>query len=887
MTCLDDDTVLGLVEGRLAPTLLVELDVHLDTCDTCRAVIAQVSRANVVERGRTIGRYVIGDLLGTGAMGRVYAAWEPELDRNVAIKLLRDDSAAARARLLREAQAMARLAHPNVVTVHEVGTNGDDGVFVAMELVDGDSLRAWAGSRSWRDKVAMLVEVARGLAAVHAAGVIHRDVKPDNIIVGRDGRARLGDFGLARSDATTTEPAGNTLAVGSTAIAGTPAYMAPELLRGDPASSASDQFSFGVTAYEILAGARPFPGRTWAEIATAIATTTPAALPGPRWIDATIRRCLAADPSRRFPSMQAVAVEMSTKLARRRPLAWIAAAAVVASAATWFVVGGTPKPIEHAVGASEIATTWSPAIHARFASRWHASPDAPAALAAVDTWTSTWIAERDEAIATPMAARDACLDHRRSDFAALVAGLDRSAESSVDRVVDAVAAVGSPIECRTASGGTDPIPADRVDRIRALAGDIAAARAAIALGDARPVLDRTQALVVAAASAGHAPTLAEALLVRAEALRAVDRFADASVAARDAIAAAERGHDDAMAARAWLARVALTAELRALDQADDLAAVAAAAIDRAGAPDRLVAMLARIRGTVAFDRGDLARATAFVTDAGARFVAIGGDHSIEIAATDSILGSIERTAGDLDAAERSHRAALALDRELRGPAHPDVGRDLHNLAGVLRLRGDLDAAEATYRQALAIEVAAARITEAGLTHNSLGLVAMARHDWATARSELEAARDALGGHGDLALAEHNLGLVAAAAGDHAAALAHYKRAGEIYHATIGDDAASPIRLVLDRARSELALGHRDSARELAIRARAAARRANITWIADDATALVTDLEKRVVVAPPVVAVEPSRAAPPPVVVTPPQPPAQPKRDVGAYGSSHP
>ena len=881
MTCLDDDTVLGLVEGRIAPPLLVDLDVHLDSCATCRAVIAQVSRANVVERGRTIGRYVIGDLLGTGTMGRVYAAWEPELDRNVALKLLRDDSAPARARLLREAQSMAKLAHPNVVTVHEVGMNGDD-VFVAMELVDGDNLRAWAGARSWRDKNAMLVEVARGLAAVHAAGVIHRDVKPDNIIVGRDGRARLGDFGLARSETTAREPAHNTLAVGSTAIAGTPAYMAPEVLQGDAADAASDQFSFGVTAYEILSGTRPFPGRTWAEIAMACATTSPAPLAGPRWLDATIRRCLAVDPARRFPTMAAVALELSSRPTPRRPVAWIAAAAIVASAATWFVVG---RASNHGVGAAELATTWSPAIRERLASRWKASPDAPAALAELDTWSSTWIAERDAAVETPMSARDVCLEHRRTDFSALVANLDATviSQGSVDRVVDALGALGSPIECRTASSGADPVPIDQADRIRTLGNDIAAVRAAVALGDARRVVDRTRSLVDAAFVAGHAPTLAEALLVRAEALRAVDRFADASLAARDAIAAAERGHDDTTAARAWLARVALASDVRALDQADDLAVVAAAAIDRAAAPDRLVASLARIRGTIAFDRGDLARATELVTHARGLFFT--DEHAIDIAATDSILGSIARTAGDLEAAESWHREALDIDRELRGPAHPDVARDLHNLAGVLRLRGDLVAAEASYRQALAIEVATARATEAGLTHNSLGLVAMARRDWVTARSELEAARDALGGHGDLALAEHNLGLVAAATGDHAAAIAHYKRAAEIYHATIGDDAASPIRLGLDRARSELAIGHRDLARELAIHARDAARRANITWIADDATALVTDL--RVVVARPVVAVEPSRPPPPPVVTPPTPPTPQPKRDVGAYGSSHP
>src|SRR5439155_17304324 len=260
---------LGLIEGRLAGERLAEADAHLDTCASCRDIVTHVLRDHdvVLARGHSIGRYVIGDLLGAGAMGRVYSAWEPELDRRVAIKMLNE--AGGRERLLREAQAMAKLSHPNVVTVHEVGA-ADEGVYVAMELVDGESLRAWAGTRGpWREVVGVLCEVGRGLAAVHAAGVIHRDVKPDNVIVGTDRRARLGDFGLARAGGgKPSAPEAGAIAIG-TAIAGTPAYMAPEVMRGGAASAASDQFSFGITAYEVLAGERPFAGTTWDELVRA------------------------------------------------------------------------------------------------------------------------------------------------------------------------------------------------------------------------------------------------------------------------------------------------------------------------------------------------------------------------------------------------------------------------------------------------------------------------------------------------------------------------------------------------------------------------------------------------------------------------------------------
>ena len=305
MTCLDDDTVLGLVEGRVV--VGEAIDVHLDSCPSCRAVLAQVAVARVPER---VGGYVLGELIGIGAMGRVYSAVQPGLDRPVAIKLMPGGD-------LREAQAMGRLNHPNVVTVHEVGTT-DDGVFVAMELVDGRDLRAWIG-KPWREVVPLLAEVARGLAAVHAAGVVHRDVKPDNIIVGADRRARLCDFGLAALE-------------GGTTSAGTPAYMAPEVLAGGAATAASDQFSFGVTAYALIAGKRPY-----ARVADG---TEPPALAAPGWLDAAIRRCLARDPAARFADLAEVARVLADRSAGRRPAAWLAtglALAAVASAVTFYV----------------------------------------------------------------------------------------------------------------------------------------------------------------------------------------------------------------------------------------------------------------------------------------------------------------------------------------------------------------------------------------------------------------------------------------------------------------------------------------------------------------------------------------------------------------------
>ncbi len=916
MTCLDDDIVLGLVEGRLAAAALADVDEHLDGCESCRDVISQVARAQapsrVLERGHTVGRYVIGDLLGAGAMGRVYSAWEPELDRRVALKLLVEPGVGARERVAREAQAMAKLDHPNVVGVHEVGTSAD-GVYVAMELVEGMTLRAWADPvRPWREVVSVLIEIARGLAAVHAAGVTHRDIKPDNIIIGTDGRARLGDFGLARAGSSpptaTAEPS---LALGTpaSAIAGTPAYMAPEVLRGAAADPASDQFSFGVAAYEVLAGKRPFGGTTWAALLAAIEDTSVPSVRGvPAWLDDVIRRCLSVAPADRFPSMAALADHLAARATRRRPTTWLvgaAAAAVMASGVTWIAVRREPAAASCDVGAADLAGVWNPQIRGALA------PLGATALASLDGWASQWVLERDAgcraAITAPApvsAARDRCLDQRKAELAAMVGRL-RTNNGLGDRVVDALAQLASPAECRAVlPGGADPLPLDpaKATAARRVQDELPAARAAIALGDARPVLAATAELVQRARDTGHAPTLADALIVRAEALRATSELSAASTAAVDAVAAAERGHDDLLAARAWVVRVATAGDRRDLAAAQDAGSIAAAAVERAGSPPQLAAMVLRQRGLIAYNRGLLDEARTLLTDARLAFIALSGKGSIDVATTESALGSVARAAGDLDAAETWHRSAYAIDRTQRTSRHPDLARDLHNIAGVLRLRGKLDDAAATYHEALAIEEATRGPTsvEAGLTRNSLGLVHMARKDWEHARQELTRARDILtaAGHGDRAFAHHNLGLVEANIGDHRLALTHYARAATAYHDTIGDDTGPAIRLMLDRGRAMLAIDNNDGAGTVLVaKARDAATAIPITWIVTEADALLVrggrEIKRPVRPVAVEVSVEPpirGTAATPPAAADrtpdpgPPEPP-QPKRDVGVYGST--
>ncbi len=268
-----------------------------------------------------IGRFNVLHKLGEGGMGVVYAAHDQDLDRHVAIKLLRTtdgDLGPARARLLREARAMAKLSHPNVITIYDVGTV-DDRIFIAMELVKGTTLRRWlaAKPRTWRGVVERFSEAGRGLAAAHGAGLIHRDFKPDNVLVGDDGRVRVVDFGLARRvDLEDTEPTPPSpdLAVETTdrltltgAVMGTPAYMAPEQWRGLTVDHRTDQFAFAVALWEALFGVRPFGSGTVHVIVTHVLAgeiaSPPEDRPVPTWLRRVLERALSTEPDDRFWSM--------------------------------------------------------------------------------------------------------------------------------------------------------------------------------------------------------------------------------------------------------------------------------------------------------------------------------------------------------------------------------------------------------------------------------------------------------------------------------------------------------------------------------------------------------------------------------------------------------
>jgi eukaryotic-like serine/threonine-protein kinase len=312
--CPSNDTIAELVCHRLPAPRAVDVETHVADCPTCRKIVGVLAQSSLpqlateddalLRPGDTIGRYQILGLIGAGGMGVVYRAHDPELDRPIAIKLLHSelasDPAAARAQLLAEAQLMAKLRHPNVVAVHDVGTHRDL-VFMAMELIPGETLRTWLSvPRPPREVMRVLVAAGRGLAAAHAHGIVHRDFKPENVLLG-DNHVCVADFGLAR-------PAG---AGGD--IAGTPRYMAPEQRAGHAPDPLADQYSYCAVLDEALCATRTKRGERLAR--------------------RFARRGLQTDPAARYPSMDA----LLATIARRRTVVrrgWLAATALVLVAAS-------------------------------------------------------------------------------------------------------------------------------------------------------------------------------------------------------------------------------------------------------------------------------------------------------------------------------------------------------------------------------------------------------------------------------------------------------------------------------------------------------------------------------------------------------------------------
>ena len=334
MTDKTDDTV------AVAETIDATSDREGTVASAPSPVPVRAGRRSILPIGTVVGRYVLAERIGAGGMGMVYRAHDPKLARDVAVKLVSSaDLEAAQQYLEREAQAMAKLSHPNVAIVHDIGTwNGQ--LFIAMELCTGGSLATWlAEPQPWREVVVRFVAAGRGLAAAHRIGLVHRDFKPDNVLVASDGTIKVSDFGLVRSSASAPSTDSS-----PDAIEGTPVYMAPEQLEGREVDARADQFAFAVSVWEGVCGGRPFQPEAGTRdlvqgmlrAIRARRTMRSTASDVPRRVLQLLERALSAEPSERWPSLDAFVdeLERTTKPSRTWWVAAAAGAAIAAAIAT-------------------------------------------------------------------------------------------------------------------------------------------------------------------------------------------------------------------------------------------------------------------------------------------------------------------------------------------------------------------------------------------------------------------------------------------------------------------------------------------------------------------------------------------------------------------------
>ena len=324
--CPDENELVRFARGALDEATGSLLSSHLDTCGSCRHAVAEAASDEplpppTVSAGARVGRYEVDALLGSGAMGAVFSARDASLHRRVAIKLLHTaGDELSRARLDREAQAMARLNHPHVVTVYELG-DWTGGRFIAMELIEGKTLDAWLPGSAPSARRRILLDAGRGLEAAHRAGVVHRDFKPGNLLVGRDERVRVTDFGLSRplpgADAATP----SLLATQHGALVGTPAWMSPEQLDGKTAEPRSDQFAFCVVWVEALTGRKPFEGATREALRAAMKAVPVLGRELTAVERTALTRGLSEDPSARFESMEPLLTALTHQPRTRWPFA--------------------------------------------------------------------------------------------------------------------------------------------------------------------------------------------------------------------------------------------------------------------------------------------------------------------------------------------------------------------------------------------------------------------------------------------------------------------------------------------------------------------------------------------------------------------------------------
>lgn len=725
------------------------------------------------ERGTTVGRYLILDELGRGGMGVVYRAYDPDLDRAIALKLLRvapskddpdrssDRAEDRRARLLREAQALAQLTHPNVVSVYDVGIHEDE-VFMALELLDGQTAATWLAADRRRPVEVLRVFIAagEGLAAAHRVGLVHRDFKPSNVIVGTDGRVSVIDFGVARasegfgrrkSRVRTVEDKSSGSNDGSSdgdgleglgaasqslakrslsssltidgAVVGTPVYMSPEQHRRLDLSPASDQFSFCVSLYEALFGQRPFEGSSYRELRASVIRGELRVAPKTRGVPAHVVRAiekgLSNRPGQRFESMEDLLSELRrdpAKMRRRVAGATGVLALGAVAAAGWIRDDESPAVC---TGAQErVAQVWNPRVRQSLRGAFESSGSTLAesasqrVIAGLDDFSRQWSETYTSACKATMIygeqsaealdLRMGCLQGKLRQVEQLVGILSSDPDDAlVQRAVQATSTTADLTECNDVEGLRDEIPLP----------DDPTAREAIE--EARRLLE--QAAVVHStgdyekshAYAGEAaalareleypPLTARARLMQGRSAEKSGQWKEAEELLRELLFDAAQARDDVILASAWIELAwVLGYRLERNNEALALETTIEVAVERAGGLPQLRANAARVFGALHSTEGDYEAAEKYMR----RYVDL---HEEEGSGVDGVvgfanLGLLLLYRDEVAEGRRYLERALELGEETIGPDHPQVTAVLTNLALALKYQGELERSYEIYRE---------------------------------------------------------------------------------------------------------------------------------------------------------------------------------------------
>jgi serine/threonine protein kinase len=653
-----------------------------------------------------IDRFVLIDNVGEGGMGVVFAAFDPQLDRKVAIKLLRrghDD-----ARVVREAQAMAKLSHPNVAQVYEVGTH-EGRTFIAMEFVRGTTLRRWCAeqTRGWREIVTRYVEAGRGLAAAHAAGLVHRDFKPDNAVVGDD-RVRVVDFGLARADATSEVTLLTTTdASPTTSVAGTPRYMAPEQRAGGDADAKSDQYSFCVSLWEALHDALPFDGAKTA---------------APTWIRAALTRGLSMASGERFASMNALIEALLDDPSRKRARRLAFGGATLVAAA---IVGAWALHRAAAIRACEsetLADTWGPDARTRLREAVVGTglvyaPDTWARLEPqLDAYADRWAVVRAQTCiaatvegdrSDELAARTtACLEDRRDALGTLVDVLSTSEPAPIQNALQSAYGLPAIDSCSSDAWLLSRPTPPPDEAARELAREVAKSEWLRATLDSKPYLDDAKAIATRTEALGFEPLHARALMNLGAYQSEADDHTGAEASLREAVTIALHSNVDDIAVDAAVGMVVSAGTRDDHEEALWWGWLGQTLLDRSTDPDpaRAVHLLAQL-AAVHQRRRAFVEADAALEQARATAEEAFGEGHPLVARVTSQLGMMKGELGRLPEARALLERALALQERALGPDHPMLAQTLGGIGSTLVLHEEWAAAIPPFERALAIHEA--------------------------------------------------------------------------------------------------------------------------------------------------------------------------------------